>query len=501
MISKNSSYFKIKFLKSALGTLSSGLIILISHVSSAQNIVIDPSLEDTLKCPASVGRFYSPTNPGQRYIADWRATTRASPDLHNTCGYNNYVPHTGEGYAGIILWDPAETREYISASFSSPMEAGVCYYVELYVALNDNCTRTIEEFQFSFSATNPVDFTWPPPAPLNIPIHYQLDTPVTSNTWEKRSFFYQANGGEEWVTLGNFVDNTSTTISQVSNIGSVSAYYFIDDLTITKLDIGPDVTLCPPDSAQFISNIDCPSLTYTWSNGDSAPVTTTSTQGTLTLTVSGNGSCSAMDDVTISLPSGGGIDAGQDITIDAGNSADLLVTGTTNPTWSPGTFLDCNNCVNPIATPPSTQTYTVTGPDVNGCMGTDSITVFVIEPNDPDPDPNPNPDPDDPIVPVEPENPEEPGEEVYFYLPNSFTPDGDEFNNAFRVVGGSFSEFELKIWDRWGQTVFISRDPNVGWNGINADGIIKQDTYIYKISVVTTSNVHSQWTGHVNVLQ
>jgi len=462
-----------------------GFLLISSHLN-AQNIVIDPSLEDTLKCPYTVGRFYSPTNPAQHYISDWRATTRASPDLHHTCGYNNYQPHTGEGYAGIILWDPAETREYISASFNTPMTAGECYYVELYVALRESSTRTVDEFQFSFSNTDPTDYTWLPPTPLVVPVHHQLATPVTSNTWEKRSFFYQASGGEEWLTIGNFVDNNSTTVSQVSNIGSVSAYYYIDDVTITKLDLGPDLTICPPDSALITSNIDCPSLQYSWSNGDTGISTSTTSAGTISLTISGNGVCAATDDVVISLPTGGGITTSNDTTISIGGAANLTVSGTSSPTWSPSSSLDCSNCLDPIATPSQTQTYLVTGLDENGCYAEDSVTVNVIMESDPDPDP---------VTPIN-----DSIEEIYFYAPNTFTPDGDAYNNVFEVKGGPFDSFELLIWDRWGQVVFESKDPATGWDGTNANGVIKQGTFTYQLSIITNSNHHSKWIGHINVL-
>lgn len=495
-------------------------VVAMANQLNAQNIVLDPSLEDTLKCPASIGRFYSPTNPSQRYIEHWRATNRASPDLHNTCGYNSYMPHSGDGYAGIILWDPAGTREYISASFSSPMIAGECYYVECYVALRDNCTRTIEEFQFSFSQSSPVDFSWPPPAPLNFNVDYQLSTPVSSNTWEKRSFFYQAVGGEMWVTIGNFVDNNSTTVSQVSNIGSVSAYYFIDDLTITKLDIGPDVVMCPNDTAIFTSNIDCPNLQYSWSTGDTGMSTTTTNAGVVSLTLFGPGGCSATDQATVTLPTGGGIDAGSDTTILAGDVALLGVIGTQNAIWSPPVNLSCINCPDPQASPTTTQTYVVTGLDVNGCDAIDSVTVFVNDPIDDPVDDDPVDDPidddpvdDDPVDdPIEDDVVDEPinsdssatyeeVEEIYFYVPNAFTPDGDEHNNVFMVSGGPFEYFSLIIWDRWGQTVFETNEPMESWDGSNGRGTINHGVYTYQLKVKTASGKLEEWVGHVTVLK
>jgi gliding motility-associated-like protein len=54
---------------------------------------------------------------------------------------------------------------------------------------------------------------------------------------------------------------------------------------------------------------------------------------------------------------------------------------------------------------------------------------------------------------------------AYFYVPNSFTPNGDGLNDVFRVVGRGFSEYELTIFNRWGAIVFHSTDPDEVWVG------------------------------------
>lgn len=266
-----------------------------------QNLVIDGGLEDTLKCPQTIGRFYHPTNVNERYIAQWRATTLASPDLHNLCGFNGYQPYNGDGYAGIILYDPTEYREYITALLDTTLQQGVCYYVEAWVALSSGSTVAVDEFQMHFSIGVPLDMSFPPPGPLPLTTHLQAATAPTLTTYQRISGFFTATGGENAITFGNFQDNANTTLTTVSSVGQVQSYYYIDDVTVTQLDLGPDQLICAGDSAVILPNIQNPDLTYSWSDGSNGVTTTVGTAGIVTLTISGNGSCSATDAVMIEV--------------------------------------------------------------------------------------------------------------------------------------------------------------------------------------------------------
>lgn len=281
--------------------LATTLFSLALSLSYSQNLIIDGGLEDTLKCPQSGGRFYHPTNTNERYTAQWRATTLASPDYNNSCGYNTFQSRTGDGYAGILYYDPSEYREYISALMSQAMVAGECYYVEYYVALNANSTLAIDEIQVHFSNGVPLDMTFPPPGPLVLTPHLQAASAPTSSSYQKVSGFYTAAGGEDVMTMGNFHDNANTTLTTVSAVGSVNAYYFIDDVTVTQLDLGPDVDLCEGDSSLVVPNILCPTLTYAWSNGSADTVAYAVNDGFLALDISGNGSCSVIDTVLVNV--------------------------------------------------------------------------------------------------------------------------------------------------------------------------------------------------------
>ena len=57
--------------------------------------------------------------------------------------------------------------------------------------------------------------------------------------------------------------------------------------------------------------------------------------------------------------------------------------------------------------------------------------------------------------------------EVLMYAPNAFTPDGDEHNQNWRIhiVGIDVYDFQLQLFDRWGELIWESRDPEAGWDG------------------------------------
>jgi gliding motility-associated-like protein len=94
---------------------------------------------------------------------------------------------------------------------------------------------------------------------------------------------------------------------------------------------------------------------------------------------------------------------------------------------------------------------------------------------------------------------------IIFYVPNAFTPDGDEHNQIFQPVfssGFDPYDFHLLLLNRWGQVIFESYDAQVGWDG-TYDGKIAQDgIYTWKIDFKETmSDRRHVKVGHVNLLR
>lgn len=95
-------------------------------------------------------------------------------------------------------------------------------------------------------------------------------------------------------------------------------------------------------------------------------------------------------------------------------------------------------------------------------------------------------------------------DDIMIYVPNTFTPDGDEFNQMliFYVNGIDRFDFEFQIFNRWGERVFESRDATIGWDGTYNGAMVQSGTYTWKMTVKNDrKDFRKTLTGHVNVLR
>ncbi|NRA13679.1 MAG: gliding motility-associated C-terminal domain-containing protein, partial [Crocinitomicaceae bacterium] len=98
-------------------------------------------------------------------------------------------------------------------------------------------------------------------------------------------------------------------------------------------------------------------------------------------------------------------------------------------------------------------------------------------------------------------------EEVIYYIPNTFTPDGDSFNEYFEPVftsGYDPYDFDLFIVNRWGELIWESHDASVGWDGTygNSGKLVQNGTYTWKIEFKTTETDERMMViGHVNIVK
>jgi gliding motility-associated-like protein len=122
-------------------------------------------------------------------------------------------------------------------------------------------------------------------------------------------------------------------------------------------------------------------------------------------------------------------------------------------TWSPQLYITRTSNGKITVRPPQTTTYYVQGKNASGCTGTDSVTVSFIREGD-----------------------------QKLFVPDAFSPNGDGLNEVFRpVFTGPAARYVFSIYNRWGQLIFQSKTPGVGWNGKYRSTLQPKDVYVYYI--------------------
>lgn len=90
-----------------------------------------------------------------------------------------------------------------------------------------------------------------------------------------------------------------------------------------------------------------------------------------------------------------------------------------------------------------------------------------------------------------------------FYIPNAFTPDGDGINETFSGQGIFIKDYEMTIFDRWGNLIFFSDDISKPWDGkINGGSEIAQvDVYVYVVKITGFNRSKHVYRGIVTLVR
>jgi gliding motility-associated-like protein len=92
-------------------------------------------------------------------------------------------------------------------------------------------------------------------------------------------------------------------------------------------------------------------------------------------------------------------------------------------------------------------------------------------------------------------------DDAILFIPNTFTPDGDAFNNEWKPIGYDWVNMRYIIFNRWGQVIFESYDGNVGWDGTYAGRQVQDGTYIYRVTWENKNGLQSTKVGHIILLR
>lgn len=207
--------------------------------------------------------------------------------------------------------------------------------------------------QLYSSSTNGTTYTWSPPLGLSNPnIANPTAKPDTTTTYTL--IVENANG--------------CTRDSQVTV--EVYEVYTIED---TAICVGESVTLQTANGVSFSWS----PATYLNNANLQSPVATPPSTITYTVTAISQEGCVSTKDVTVEVNPLPTITATDVDPICIGESTNLAANGGIAYVWTPASSLSNSQIQNPVASPTSTTTYTVTGTDANGCKNTDQVEVVV----------------------------------------------------------------------------------------------------------------------------
>jgi len=210
-----------------------------------------------------------------------------------------------------------------------------------------------------------------------------------------------ANGGAiyQWTPITGLSDaniaNPTVTVSQpityTVNVSSAAGCSSSDEMTIDVnpnpiANAGSDFSICSDEIPQLNGSGAGQNGIYLWSPANlvsnpniSNPDINVNSSNTFVLQVTDQFGCTDTDEVFVSISSDPFLEVSEEISICVGGGTNLFAfaSDAVSYSWSPSTYLNNPNIAEPICTPSSSISYTVTATNANGCSSSKTVVVFV----------------------------------------------------------------------------------------------------------------------------
>ncbi len=196
------------------------------------------------------------------------------------------------------------------------------------------------------------------------------------------------------------------------------------------------------------------------------------TNGTYLDTLTNAAGCDSiiMTNLTITSPSAA---VSGNMTITRGNSVMLTASGGITYMWSPSAGLSCPTCSNPTLYPTGTTTYTVIISDALGCTSMATVRVD-----------------------VEDKNCETP------FLPDAFSPNEDGVNDQYCIYNTNcIKTMNLEIYNRWGEKLFITTNPEFCWNGYFKGNQLNSSVLVYSFTAILLNGEGIHMKGNISLIK
>lgn len=250
-----------------------------------------------------------------------------------------------------------------------------------------------------------------------------------------------------------------------------------NDLTV---DAGAETVLCEGESAVLKATSNGTAFIWQPATGLNDPTLLQPTASPMTTTTysltARNGPCQQTATVNVVVRPAPVLSAGNDTSILSGQSftlhaEDISNSGFNSWQWSPPDGLDNPSSQNPVANPEKSTTYTVTAATDGECKATASVSVKVFSTSN-------------------------------IFVPNAFTPNGDGHNDVLKAIPIGIKDFGyFAVWNRWGQRVFYTTDPAIGWDGAIGGRLGEAGAFVWKVSGVDYKGDRVQQEGTVLLIR
>ena len=87
------------------------------------------------------------------------------------------------------------------------------------------------------------------------------------------------------------------------------------------------------------------------------------------------------------------------------------------------------------------------------------------------------------------------------YYPDAFSPDGDSLNDLFEVNARFIEEYELMIFNRWGELIFHTGDITESWDGKVNGKNVPAGIYVMKVKITAESGTVTRQEGSITVVR
>ena len=293
---------------------------------------------------------------------------------------------------------------------------------------------------------------------------------------------FTATGGTQYTWTGPNGYSASIAAPVINNVQTINAgKYYVqvknaagcqhDDSTIVIVNPAPKAhvdftgtTICLGDSVQLHAS---GGTAYLWQpaiNLSSAASPNPYASPVITIPyrviVSNQFMCKDSQYVTVIVNNKPTADAGPDRIIISGNAITLAASASGNNlsyTWVNASFINDNHLLRPTVNPPAATKYILNVSSSDGCgIASDTMNIKVYS---------------------------------TLYIPNAFTPNGDGINDTWSIPAlGGYPNFDLFVYNRYGQIVFHTSNNNIPWDGKYKGQNQPQGTYVYFIDLKTGNN-------------